>query len=54
MTAFFRFDRKARIWLFKYAHIYGDLKELLGREVDLVQDGCLKSFAVDSAIEIKC
>ena len=43
------FDSKARIGLFKYAHIYGDLKELLGREVDLVQEGCLKPFAADSA-----
>ena len=43
------FDSQARIGLFKYAHIYGDLKELLGREVDLVQEGCLKPFAADSA-----
>ena len=35
------FDKDARIGLFKYAGIYGDLKELLGREVDLVQDVAL-------------
>ncbi|MBQ8224355.1 MAG: nucleotidyltransferase domain-containing protein [Bacteroides sp.] len=43
------FDKDARIGLFKYAGIYGDLKELLGREVDLVQNGTLKDFAVESA-----
>lgn len=43
------FDKNARIGLFKYAGIYGDLKELLGRDVDLVQNGSLKSFAVESA-----
>lgn len=42
------FDKNARIGLFKYAGIYGDLKELLGREVDLVQNGALKAFAVES------
>ena len=31
------FDPK--VGLFKYAAIYTDLKELLGREVDLVQEG---------------
>lgn len=43
------FDKSARVGLFKYASIYGDLKELLGREVDLVQNGALKAFAVESA-----
>ena len=43
------FDKDARIGLFKYAGMYGDLKELLGREVDLVQNGALKPFAVESA-----
>ena len=47
------FDKNARIGLFKYAGIYGDLKELLGREVDLVQNGALKSFAVESAEQDK-
>ena len=47
------FDKNARIGLFKYASIYGDLKELLGREVDLVQNGALKAFAVESAEQDK-
>ena len=47
------FDKNARIGLFKYAGIYGDLKELLGREVDLVQNGALKAFAVECAEQDK-
>ena len=47
------FDKDARIGLFKYAGIYSDLKELLGREVDLVQNGALKPFAVESAEQDK-
>ena len=47
------FDKDARIGLFKYAGMYVDLKELLGREVDLVQNGTLKSFAVESAEQDK-
>lgn len=43
------FDKDARIGLFKFASIYGDLKELLGREVDLVKNGTLKPFAATSA-----
>ena len=43
------FDKNARIGLFKYAGIYGDLKDLLGRDVDLVKNGSLKPFAAESA-----
>ena len=43
------FDKDARIGLFKFAGMYGDLKELLGREVDLVKNGTLKPFAAESA-----
>ena len=42
------FDENAHIGLFKFSRIYGDLKEILGREVDLVKNGTLKSFAVES------
>ena len=42
------FDQDAHIGLFKFARIYGDLKELLGREVDLVKEGSLKPFARES------
>ena len=41
------FDPK--VGLFKYAAIYTDLKELLGREVDLVQEGTPKSYAAATA-----
>ncbi len=33
------------VGLLQYSAIYTDLKELLGREVDLVQDGALKPYA---------
>lgn len=42
------FDSDSKIGLLKFCAIYGDLKELLGREIDLVKKGMLKSFAVDS------
>ncbi len=42
------FDKNAHVGPFKYAGIYGDLKELLGREVDLVKNGTLKPFAIDT------
>ena len=43
------FEKDAHVGLFKYAGMYSDLKDILGREVDLVKNGTLKSFAVDSA-----
>lgn len=35
--------------LFTMGGMYMDLKELLGREVDLVEDGSLHHYAVESA-----
>ena len=35
--------------LFTMGGMYMDLKELLGREVDLVEEGCLLPFGVESA-----
>ncbi len=35
--------------LFTHGGMYMDLKELLGREVDLVVDGTLRSYAEESA-----
>ena len=35
--------------LFTHGGMYMDLKELLGREVDLVVDGTLRPYAVESA-----
>ena len=37
------------VGLFKYAAIYTDLKELLGCEVDLVQEESLKPYATATA-----
>jgi len=34
--------------LFTMGGMYMDLKELLGREVDLIEDGSLRPYAVDS------
>ena len=41
------FEKDSHIGLFKYAGIYSDLKEILGKEVDLVKNGTLKPFAVE-------
>lgn len=41
-------DESQRIGL-RFFVMYMDLKELLGREVDLVADGCLMPFAEESA-----
>lgn len=41
-------DENQRIGL-KFFGMYADLKEMLGREVDLVTDGCLMPFAQESA-----
>ena len=43
------FEKGSHVVLFKYAGIYSDLKEILGKEVDLVKNGTLKPFAVESA-----
>lgn len=41
-------DESQRIGL-SFFGMYMDLKELLGREVDLVADGCLMPFAEETA-----
>ena len=43
------FDNKVSVSLLQYAGIYMDLKELLNREVDLVEEGTLMPYAVESA-----
>lgn len=35
--------------LFTHGGMYMDLKELLGREVDLIEEGSLRPYAVESA-----
>lgn len=45
-----RYDRKHnRVGLFTIIRIKQQLQELLGREIDLVEDGTLMPFAVESA-----
>jgi uncharacterized protein len=39
------FSPDAKVTLFKYVHIVNDLKELTGKQVDLVEEGQLKQFA---------
>ena len=41
-------DESQRVGL-RFFGMYMDLKELLGREVDLVADGCLMPFAEETA-----
>lgn len=43
------FDHSHPIGLFGYARMWRELKERLGREVDLVDEGSLKPFAISSA-----
>lgn len=47
------YDENARVSLLKHCAIINDLEELLGRPVDLVEDGTLLPFAVDSANQDK-
>lgn len=42
------YDRSRPIGLMKIAGIYLDLKKLLGREVDLVEEGTLRPWAEES------
>ena len=44
-----QYDDKARISLLKHCAILNDLEELLDRKVDLVEEGELLPFAVESA-----
>ena len=43
------FDHSSPIGLFAYARMWRELQERLGLNVDLVEEGTLKPFAVDSA-----
>ena len=48
-----QFTPNSRITLLKYAHIMNDLQDLLKRKVDLVEDGQLNDYAVDSVEQDK-
>ena len=43
------FDHSSPIGLFAYARMWRELEERLGCQVDLVEDGTLLPFAVESA-----
>lgn len=43
------FTKDSNVTLFTMGGIYMDLKNLLGREIDLVEEGTLKPFAAASA-----
>ncbi len=43
------YDKDARISLLTISHMMGELEKSTGRRVDLVEDGCLLPFAVESA-----
>jgi len=44
-----QYDEKARVSLLKHAEMIVDLEEILNRSVDIVEDGTLLPFAVESA-----
>ena len=48
-----RYDQHARITLFTISRIMLQLKELTGKNIDLVEEGCLQSFASKSANQDK-
>ena len=43
------FSTDSEVTLFKYAHMVNDLQTLTGRKIDLVEEGQLKQFALNSA-----
>ena len=43
-----QYDETARISLLTISHMMGELERSTGRRVDLIEDGCLMPFAVES------
>ena len=43
------YDKDARISLLTISHMMGELEKSTGRRIDLIEDGCLLPFAVESA-----
>ena len=43
------YDQDARISLLTISHMMGELEKSTGRKVDLIEEGCLLPFAVESA-----
>ena len=42
------YDQSARISLLTISHMMGELEKSTGRRTDLIEDGCLLPFAVES------
>ena len=53
MDILVQYDRNQPIGLLKIASIQTDLEDLLGREVDLVEEGTLRPWAVESVNQDK-
>ena len=49
-----QYDRIQRIGLLKIAGMHIDLENLLGHKVDIVEDGTLRPWAVESVNKDKC
>ena len=49
-----QYDRNQRIGLLKIAGMHIDLEKLLGHKVDIVEDGTLRPWAVESVNKDKC
>ena len=49
-----QYDRSQRIGLLKIAGMHIDLENLLGHKVDIVEDGTLRPWAVESVTKDKC
>ena len=49
-----QYDRSQRIGLLKIAGMHIDLENLLGHKVDIVEDGILRPWAVESVNKDKC
>ena len=43
------YDKNARVSLLTISRMMGELEKSTGRRVDLIEEGCLLPFAVDSA-----
>ena len=44
-----QYDNDAKISLLTISHMMGELEKSTGKRVDLIEDGCLLPFAVESA-----
>ena len=43
------YDNSANISLMTISHMMGELEKATGRRIDLIEEGCLMPFAVESA-----